>query len=147
MPKNSSCRNFFKTCLRQSKIPNKCNDAIIILLHKKGNAKETTELSVLFNCVYKIVIRVTTNRRIKILNENKVQEQAGFRKSYSTIDYLKIFNQFFEKTTEYNIPFALAFVVYKKSFNSLETEPVTTILKQQGIDPVYINTLHHIYNN
>ncbi|XP_014676817.1 PREDICTED: uncharacterized protein LOC106816711 [Priapulus caudatus] len=94
-----------------------------------------------------IVTRVITDRVSRTLDENQPREQASFRKGYSTIDLLQTLNQLVEKAAEYNIPHALAFLDYKKAYDSVENAPVTTALKQQGINPVYINTLQHIYNN
>ncbi|XP_069987686.1 uncharacterized protein [Penaeus vannamei] len=53
-------------------------------------------------------------------NENQPRGQAGFRKGYSTIYHLHSVNQLIEKSDEYKIPLAMAFVDYQKAFDSVD---------------------------
>ena len=101
----------------------------------------------LLNCIVKLFTRIITDIIKEILFENQSREQAGFTKGYSTLDHLHTLNQLIEKTSDYNMPLVLPFVDYKTAFDSLETAAVITSIKQQGINPIYIITLQHIYNN
>ena len=52
-----------------------------------------------------------------------------------------------EKCIEYNIPLDIAFVDYKKTFDSVQTQAVLTSLKEQDIEDVYIEHLKEINTN
>ena len=48
-------------------------------------------------------------------------EQAGFRRSFSTIEHLLTVKVLVEKANEYHLPLYVALVDYEKAFNSIET--------------------------
>ena len=85
--------------LKQNKIPDNCNNAMIVL-HEKGNPKDlaTYRPISLQNGVYKLFTKLITNTIHKILDENQPKEQAGFRKGYSTTDHLQTVRQIIGKT-------------------------------------------------
>ena len=137
----------FNECLHQSKIPEKWDEAIIILLYKKGDQKDISNYRPisLLNNIYKLFTKIITNRITRTLDENQPREQAGFRKGFSTVDHLHAVNQLIEKCVEYKIPLVAAFVDYNKAFDSVEISDVLEALHEQGIEPVYINIFKHIY--
>jgi len=141
--------NLFNECLYQTKIPDMWNEAIIILLLKKGDPTDMSNYRPisLLNNIYKLFTKIITNRITSTLDENQPREQAGFRKGFSTTDHLHAVNQLIEKCAEYKIPLAIALVDYNKAFDSVEIPDVIEALQDQGVDPVYINVLKHIYNN
>jgi hypothetical protein len=63
-------------------------------------------------------------RMSKILDKNQPVEQAGFRSQICTIDHLQATNQLIEKALEFNLRPYIAFVVYKKAFDSAEHKPI-----------------------
>ena len=69
---------------------------------------------------------------------NQPREQAGFRSKYSTTDDMHALNQLKEKCREYDIPLCVVFVDYEKTFDSLQTQAILTLLQEQGIEDVYI---------
>ncbi len=50
------------------------------------------------------------------------KEQAEFRGSYSIIDHLHTINQFLEKSKKHSIEIHLAFIDFRKAFDSLENK-------------------------
>lgn len=49
-----------------------------------------------------------------------MDQQAGFRKGYSTMDHIHMMNiQLIEQSQEYNIPLYIAWIDYQKAFDSL----------------------------
>ena len=42
-------------------------------------------------------------------------------------------------------PLVVGLVDYKKAFDSVEIPDVIDALKEQGVEPVYVNVLQHIY--
>ena len=87
-------------------MPEIWNEAIIILLHKKGDQKNISNYRPisLLNNIYKLFTKIITNRITRTLDENQPREQAGFRRGFSTIDHLHAVNQLIEKCAEYKIP-------------------------------------------
>ena len=139
----------FNECLEQRKIPDEWNDATIILLHKKGDRKDISNYRPisLLSCVYKIFTKVLTQRITNTLDENQPHEQGGFRKGFATSDHLQVVNQVVEKTNEYKIPLAIAFVDYSKAFDSVDTFEVMTALREQNVPETYIEIFQYIYIN
>ena len=137
----------FNKCLLQCQVPEEWNNAIIILLHKKGDPKDINNYRPisLLCCVYQIFTKIITNRITKQLDESQPREQAGFRKHFSTIDHLHTVDQVIEKTNEFKIPLTAGLVDFYKAFDSVEVEDVMAALHEQGIDPIYTNILNHIY--
>ena len=128
-------------------MPEIWNEAIIILLHKKGDQKNISNYRPisLLNNIYKLFTKIITNRITRTLDENQPREQAGFRRGFSTIDHLHAVNQLIEKCAEYKIPLVVGLVDYNKAFDSVEIPDVIEALQEQGVDPVYVNVLKHIY--
>ena len=91
---NNKLAYLFNECLRQGKVPENWNEAIIILLHKKGDPKNITNYCPisLLNNIYKLFTRSITNQITSTLDESQPREQAGFRKDFSTIDHLHVIN-------------------------------------------------------
>ena len=88
---NDELATLFNECLIQSKVPEIWNEAIIILLHKKGRIRIS-----LLNNIYELFTKIITNRITRTLDENQPREQAGFRRGFSTIDHLHAVNQLIE---------------------------------------------------
>ena len=123
-------------------MPEKWNEAIIILLHKKGDQKSISNYRPisLLNNIYKLFTKIITNRITRTLDENQPREQAGFRRGFSTIDHLHTVNQLSEKCAEYKILLVVGLVDYNKAFDSVEIVDVI-----DPPPPVYVNVLKHIY--
>jgi len=80
-----------------------------------------------------------------IMNERQPVEQAGFRSGFSTIDHLQAVSQLIEKCEEFNIGVYLAFIDYKKAFDSLKHAFLFTSLEM--IPATFLNIIKDVYNN
>ena len=141
--------NLFNKILMTEKIPQQWQTSTIILLHKKGNRDDLNNyrpISLMPN-MYKLFTKILTNRITKIMDENQPPEQAGFRKQYSTIDHLHTINQVIEKTQEFNLSTFIAFIDYKKAFDSVEHASLVESLEKIAIHPKYIRLIDKIYTN
>ena len=123
--------------------------ASIILLYKKGDAKELKNYRPisLLSVVYKLFTKIITNRICRTLDSNQPREQAGFRSGYSTTDHMQAVSQIIEKTHEFNKPLCMAFIDYEKAFDSVEISAVMQAIRRQGVDEIYIRILQDIYHD
>lgn len=95
--------------------------------------------------VYKLFAKVLLDRISIKLDEQQPNEQAGFRKEFSTIDHIHTVKQVIEKYKEYNK--IKAFIDYAKAFGSLDHEYIEDTLIQPGIQVAYVNIVRTIYAN
>ena len=139
----------FTNCMRQRTTPKEWNNAIIILLHKKGDVKDINNYRPisLLSHMCKLFTKVIKNRIEKQLDINQAREQAGFRSGYSTTDHLQVITQLVQKSNEYEIPMCFIFVDYEKAFDSVEHCGIINAIKEHQINSVYIETLINIYNS
>lgn len=138
----------FNKCLHEADVPDDWNNAVIILLHKKGDIKklENYRPISLLSHLYKLFTRVILNRLTNKLDSYQPPEQAGFRSGYSTSDHLQTLKTLIEKCHEYNKPIVLTFVDYEKAFDTIETWAVINALKDCRIDERYIRLFKNIQN-
>ena len=140
--------DLFNTCLHHQLVPKAWKNALVVLIHKKGNTSDIKNYRPisLLPIMYKVFSNILLQRMIRTLNFHQPREQAGFRAGYSTIDHLQVVNQLQEKANEYNMPLCFAFVDYEKAFDSIEFEPLFEGLKNQGVDEAYVNILRNLYS-
>lgn len=133
-------------CLLEGIIPEDWNDSTVILLHKKGDHHklENYRPISLLPVLYKLLMKVITNRLSDKLDEYQSETQAGFRHGYGTRDHLLTMKLLTEKANEYNITLYLAFVDFEKAFDSVETWAILRGLRNCRIDQRYIDLLENI---
>jgi hypothetical protein len=138
----------FTSCIRSRKVPEAWNNAIIILLHKKGDIKDINNYRPisLISHISKLFSKVILNRIEKALDSNQAREQAGFRKGFSTTDHLQVVNQLVEKCNEYKLPLCIAFVDYEKAFDSVEHVHIMDAIGNQEVSKGYVELLTNTYN-
>ena len=140
--------DLFNTCLHHQLVPKAWKNALVVLIHKKGNTSDIKNYRPisLLPIMYKVFSNILLQRMIRTLDFHQPREQAGFRAGYSTIDHLQVVNQLQEKANEYNMPLCFAFVDYEKAFDSIEFEPLFEGLKNEGVDEAYVNILRNLYS-
>jgi len=76
----------FTNCLISKRVPKSWNNAVIILLHKKGDIKDINNYRPisLMSQISKLFSKVILNRIERVLDSNQSREQAGFRRGFST---------------------------------------------------------------
>ena len=117
--------DLFNTCLHHQQVPKAWKNALVGLIHKKGNTSDIKNYRPisLLPIMYKVFSNILLQRMIRTLDFYQPREQAGFRAGYSTIDHLQVVNQLQEKANEY-MSLCFAFVDYEKAFDSIEFEPL-----------------------
>lgn len=137
----------FNKCLDDQKIPEIWNCAVVILLYKKGNKADLNNYRPisLLSHLYKLFTKIITLRLTNKLDSYQPVEQAGFRSGYSTLDHILAMRIMVEKTTEYQMTLWLAFIDYKKAFDSVETWSVLESLQNARIDHRYCALVENMY--
>ena len=139
----------FNEILKSEIVLHQWKTSKIILLYKKGDKDDLNNyrpISLMSN-IYKVFSKIITRRITKVLDESQTPDQAGFRSGYSTVDHLQTINQVIEKTDKFNIPLYLAFIDFKKAFDTVEHPSVIQALSNQGVEHKYIRILTKIYED
>ena len=93
----------------------------------------------------KLFMKVLKNRIYNKLDENQPQEQAVFRRGFSTTDYLHTINQLIEEANEYQIETHSIFVDFRKPFDSIDHEYLIQALEEQGVEMKITNIIRNLY--
>ena len=132
--------------------PIKWAKAIVVPLHKKGEVNEANNYRgvSLLSITSKIFSGILNQRLYNWAEENgKIsREQAGFRKSYSTVDhiftiYSMASNYLFGRRRG---KFYVCFVDFKKAFDTVKRERLWEVLNRQGVSDKMLNAIKAMYN-
>lgn len=86
--------------------------------------------------VLKIFMVLLKNKCYKQLDSYQKVEQAGFRKGFSTMDYIQTINQLLEKSKEFYLDLASMFKDYNQTYDSLHHEKIWKSLAKKNIPEV-----------
>ena len=101
-----------------------------------GNYKSIS----LLNNGYKIYSKIIAKRLTVIAEALLLEEQNGFRKGRSCMDCIFSVSQIIEKHREFNIPTYMAFIDFKKAFDTVDRDKLWTIMSSKGI-PTHLITI------
>uniref|UniRef100_A0A8R1E8A4 Reverse transcriptase domain-containing protein n=1 Tax=Caenorhabditis japonica TaxID=281687 RepID=A0A8R1E8A4_CAEJA len=101
-------------------------------------------LATQFGCSSSQIYRILKNNRD---DDAQPVEQAGFRRSFSTIDHIHSIQRLLEVGREYQQPLTLVFIDFHRAFDSVEPQAIWESLKSQGVQPAYIALLQQCYTN
>ena len=129
--------------------PSEWAKSIIVPVHKKGNINlcdnyRPISLTSLFS---KVFTRVLDKRLEDFLNSNDIipEEQAGFRKNYSTIDHIFSLYAMINMQFSKNKKLYVCFVDYRKAFDSVNREALFRVLERNGITGNFLLAVKSIY--
>jgi len=116
--------NFVKVCWIYGDFPEEWKTAIVIPIYRKGdrNNPDNYRDIGLINTAYKICSKSISKRLTEIAEVLLLEEQNGFRKGRSSMDCIFSASQIIEKHGEFNIPTYIAFIDFKKAFNSVDRD-------------------------
>lgn len=137
----------FNQWIEDEAVPDDLPDATTILLFKKGDPLDISNYRPisLLSSVFKLFTKVLSARMESDLDKAQPEEQAGFRKNYSTTDNIHVVTEILNKAEEYNIPLYCVFIDYRKAFDSVEYNSVWNSLVNQGVNQKWINIMKSIY--
>ena len=139
----------FNKCLQLGQLLEEWDSAMVIILFKKGCKADLGNYRPisLLSQTYKLLSKILTTRITKKLDFYQLEEQAGFRCGYNTMDNILTMRVLIEKATEYQMPLWYAFIDYKKAFDSVETWAVYESLRNARVHHRYNQLIAEIYKN
>jgi exonuclease III len=140
--------SLFNRILTEQIVPSQWKQSDMILLFKKGDMFDMNNYRPISiaSCFGKFFMKILQTRLQPILNQQQPVEQSGFRSGFSTLDHLQSINQLIQKCEEFQIGVYLAFVDYRKAFDSLDHQFLFTALQKQLVPTAYINIIKSFYN-
>lgn len=140
--------NLFNSILESGETPTQWSESNIILLYKKGNSNDIGNYRPisLLPSTYKLFSTILTKKISSTLETRQPVEQAGFRKGFSTIDLIHTLELLIEKYQERSRPLYLAYIDYKKAFDSVSHSYIWETLSTQIVENEYITVIKSIYS-
>ena len=126
--------------------------SMIIPLHKKGDASDVKNYRgiSLINIMSKIFSHILQSRLKAWCESNDLipEEQAGFRKDYSTIDNIFNLNAVVQKyITKSKGRFYTLFVDFRVAFDSINRDKLWNVLQKDGCHGRMLNIIKSMYRN
>ena len=122
---------------------------IFILIPKTVGIIECAEhrIIALISHNSKVLLRILLSRTAKTAEEQIAEEQMGFRQKVGTRDQIFNIRMIMEKAREFNIPLYMAFIDFKKAFDSVRHTALCEIMKKMGVSEQIISPLRKLYQN
>ena len=132
--------------------PSEWSKAIVVPIFKKGNIDDPDNYRgiSLINITCKCFTSILNKRLYKWLEDNNliVENQAGFRRDYSTIDQIFNLYSIVQKSFSYSgRKLYVAFIDFKKAFDSVQHNKLLQILKDTGIEGKFFCSLKSMYDS
>ena len=143
-------KKYFNLLLNRGFFPIEWTKALIVPLHKKGdtsipdNYRGISLLSVLS----KVFTHIVNSRLMKWAEEKEIinDAQAGFRKGRSTTDNIFTLNAVVEKSFQMNSKVYVAFIDFKKAYDTVNRKLLWSILFKTGIQGKMFKMLKAMYS-
>ena len=141
----------FNTLFNRGMFPLDWAKSIIVPIFKKGDANKPDNYRgiALTSIVSKVYTHIHNKRLCKWaeLEEKIVEEQAGFRAGYSTIDHIFTLYAIVQKFLSRNKKLYVAFVDFKKAFDSVNRNALWYVLRKSGVNGKLYFALRSIYDS
>jgi endonuclease/exonuclease/phosphatase family metal-dependent hydrolase len=130
-------------------IPEEWEIAVVKSLFKKGDRSSCDNYRgiSLLNTAYKIYSMVIKGRMQPIMEVLLLEEQCGFRKGRACTDNVFVMKQIVEKRREFNLETHIAFVDFKKAFDSINRSKLWDVLQLSGYPSHLIKAVKSLYRN
>ena len=87
------------------------------------------------------------SRMTKTAEEQIAEEQMGFKEKVGTRDQICNIRMIMEKAREFNIPLYMAFIDFKKAFDSVRHTELWQIMKKMGVNGQIIRPIRKLYQS
>ena len=141
----------FNAVLDTGNFPRQWCESTIIPIPKKGDRTNPDNYRgiTLTSVFSKVFLHVVQNRidRWLDLSEIIVEEQAGFRKGYSTVDNIFVLHGIVEKYLSQKKKLYAAFIDFRKAFDSVNRSSLWIVLEKYGFTGKICKVLRSMYEN
>ena len=141
---------FFNVLFSTGTYPIQWSESIIQPLFKKGDSTNPDNYRgiSLLNICSKIYSHILNARLHSWIESNSIinDSQAGFRKKHSTVDHIFTLFAMIQKQLLQHKKLYVAFIDFKKAFDSVVRENLWKILKKRGIQGKMHRSLTSMYN-
>lgn len=139
----------FNDCLDSGRLPVELVTGRTTLMFKKGNTLDLDNFRpiTLLPVIYKLFTMIILKRLERTLEDSQDAEQTGFRPGYGTTDNIFCLSMLLERARDYPHKHKLyiAFVDYKKAFDTVEHSAVWRALIRRGAPQDLVHLLQAIY--
>ena len=156
--KNSSVKmlplytNLFNLIMDIGYIPKTWGEGMIIPIYK-GQGNPSTPINyrpiTLLSCISKLFTSILNNRLNTFLEENRIllENQAAYRKRYSTLDHILTLNSLNEILKHYDKKLYCIFIDFSKAFDSIWHTGLWQKLPKQDITGKFLKIVQSMYSN
>ena len=140
----------YNACLDKSYFPRDWNIGLLTPIYKKGPKNDPGNFRgiAITSTLGKILTAILQSRLVSFLTDgNKLNEnQSGFLPGHRTSDNIFILSQFMELNKKLKNPIFLAFIDFKKAFDTVWHGGLLLKLLNKGIGGKFYNLIKSIYN-
>ena len=138
---------FNEVLVNENLPPSAWRDTKLVVIFKKGDPMQASNYRpiAILPILYKLFSRMLCSRLMSALMSQQSTDQAAYRKGFSTEDHLLTLTLLLEKSGEWNVDTWLGLVDFEKAFDTVEHDALWTVLKEQTIEPAYIELLKKLY--
>ena len=126
-----------------------CTGVILPIFKNKGdeNSPDNYRGITILSCLGKLFSSVLNNRINMFLEDSGLlaEEQAGFRKNYSTVDHMFSMKMLIDIYLSKPKRLYWAFIDYRKAFDSIHRTALWRKLLSHNIDGSVLRVIHNIY--
>ena len=141
----------FNALFENGTFPTEWSKSIIVPIHKKGdiNNPDNYRGVALTSVVSKVYTHILNKRlsRWAEREEKIIEEQAGFRAGYSTIDHIFTLYTLVQKYLLNSTKLYVAFVDFKKAFDSVNRNRLWESLRKNGVNGKLYLALRGMYDS
>lgn len=148
---NNYLLTFFNKVLKSAEIPESFKTSVIFPIHKKGalNVVENYRGISFMNVIAKIFCGVLVGRLERWADQNNIISdlQAGFRKSYSTIDHIFSLTSIVKAFQARNKKVFAFFVDFKAAFDLVNRSALLYKLSELGVSTRFLRVIRNMYTD
>ncbi len=143
--------HIFNRIMHSGEFPESWAKGLLCTLHKKGSTRDPNNYRgiSLLPCLSKIFCKLLNNRLVKFaeLMDLQHEEQAAYRKGYSTIDQIFVLQSLVQKQTcQKNGRYYMIFIDFQKAFDSVPHNLLLYTLLKHGIHGRIFTVIKSLYS-
>ena len=145
----SLLNHIFTNCV----FPTAWSKSIIVPIFKKGDAESVDNYRgiALTSVISKVYTYILNKRLTKWCDDNLIlsEEQAGFRRNYSTTDHVFTLHSIIQRQFSLNRKLYVAFIDFHKAFDLIHRQTLWAVLNRAGlsVESLMFKALTSIYSN